>query len=447
MKANATYFIRIFFMAIAGTVFALQADAAPDVWSLEVVNKWAQAQRTSVGKIIRAVQGWNGRLYSGFGDYNANTGPITLAGYDPVTKTFDEPFVFTTEAVYYFTPIFGRLYVPPIDPSTHSGVAVLDYSKGWQFKSVYMEHCYGITTFNGKDLWIVGSGGDHLSHAKRSVDDGNTWTLGYQEVYLDDDYSRFYFVGTVGGKMYLQSSSSGACSSYDGTTWTTNSYGIGQYGSKTSSFAGVMVLKINNYLHSFNGTGAPTAVSQNYVCDYVISDGALYTLGYDRTVMRTTNLQNWTTLSTNAPSDARSIGVLGRKLYVGTRVGTMWTYSEPLDAKPPVWVVPDVDRTTEGSSFPGVFRIKRGGDLSQPLTVTYTFSGDAENGVDFVQRPLSATIPAGEASVTVEILSLRDGLVEGDEHVNLVLDEGTAAFAAECPRDARVMIGNQGTGI
>lgn len=31
MKANATYFIRIFFMAIAGTVFALQADAAPDV--------------------------------------------------------------------------------------------------------------------------------------------------------------------------------------------------------------------------------------------------------------------------------------------------------------------------------------------------------------------------------------------------------------------------------
>jgi hypothetical protein len=160
--------------------------------------------------------------------------------------------------------------------------------------------------------------------------------------------------------------------------------------------------------------------------------------------MRTTNLQNWTTLSTNAPSDARSIGVLGRKLYVGTRVGTIWTYSEPLDAKPPVWVVPDVDRTTEGSSFPGVFRIKRGGDLSQPLTVTYTFSGDAENGVDFVQRPLSATIPAGEASVAVEILSLRDGLVEGDEHVNLVLDEGTAAFAAECPRDARVMIGNQG---
>jgi hypothetical protein len=36
MKANATYFIRIFFMAIAGTVFALQADAAPDVWSLEM---------------------------------------------------------------------------------------------------------------------------------------------------------------------------------------------------------------------------------------------------------------------------------------------------------------------------------------------------------------------------------------------------------------------------
>jgi hypothetical protein len=100
-----------------------------------------------------------------------------------------------------------------------------------------------------------------------------------------------------------------------------------------------------------------------------------------------------------------------------------------------------------------VFRIKRGGDLSQPLTVTYTFSGDAVNGVDFVQRPLSATIPAGEDSVTVEILSLRDGRVEGDEHVNLVLDEGTAAFAAECPRDARVMIDDNapnafiGTGI
>ncbi len=56
------------------------------------------------------------------------------------------------------------------------------------------------------------------------------------------------------------------------------------------------------------------------------------------------------------------------------------------------------DWTTEGSSFPGVFRIKRGGDLRNRLSVTGHSSGDAENGVDFVQRPLSATIPAGEAS-------------------------------------------------
>jgi len=60
-----------------------------------------------------------------------------------------------------------------------------------------------------------------------------------------------------------------------------------------------------------------------------------------------------------------------------------------------------------GSTVPqgttGGFTVTRNGDLSQPLPVTYTLGGTAQNGTDYNQLPGSVTIPAGQASVTVPV--------------------------------------------
>ena len=49
----------------------------------------------------------------------------------------------------------------------------------------------------------------------------------------------------------------------------------------------------------------------------------------------------------------------------------------------------------------------------------FTLSGTAINGVDYQQVPPSVTIPAGQTSVTLDIIGLTDGVVEGTETIEL----------------------------
>jgi Calx-beta domain len=55
---------------------------------------------------------------------------------------------------------------------------------------------------------------------------------------------------------------------------------------------------------------------------------------------------------------------------------------------------------------PGQFTLTRLGDTNIPLTVSYTMSGTASNGVDYVLLPGSVTIPAGETNVVVNLTPL-----------------------------------------
>lgn len=423
-----------------------RAMAADGTWTVVGTNSWAAAQSTANGKILGALQGWDGKLYSGYGDYGANTGPVRLMAFDPATGAFTNEFTFQTEAVYVFRPLFGRLYVPPIDPRYQSGIAVRKFDKGWEFQSVWMEHAFDIATLTGGDLWLVGSYGDHVSKAMRSVDDGVTWRTGRNEVYLNDDYSRFYFAATLNGKLYLQSSSTNACSVFDGTTWQSGP-NISNYGSLAREFAGSIVLlsrhitadDTGDFL-TFTGTRPPsTALSAIY--NYTVSGGALYTIGADRVVRSTTNLKKWNVLASNAPVGSRSIAVLDNKLYVGTTASEIQVYSVPVGTRPVVWVVPTLDRAQECNAVPGSFTVRRSVAASTALAVKFSFSGTAAGaGVDYVASAASSiTIPAGADAATVSIVPVEDLLVEGTEFVSLTLTPD-AAYSIETPSDARILV-------
>ncbi len=80
---------------------------------------------------------------------------------------------------------------------------------------------------------------------------------------------------------------------------------------------------------------------------------------------------------------------------------------------------------SEANREPAGFRVTRGGNLSQPLTVNYTVSGTAANGVDYSPLSGQVTFPANENTAYVMISPINDTLLESNETVILTLGNGT----------------------
>jgi len=67
------------------------------------------------------------------------------------------------------------------------------------------------------------------------------------------------------------------------------------------------------------------------------------------------------------------------------------------------------------------FLVKRTGSVAESLTVPYQLSGDASNGVDYVELAGYVTIAAGESSAVIVIDPIADGVAEPVETVGLTL--------------------------
>ncbi|HEY2951509.1 MAG TPA: LamG-like jellyroll fold domain-containing protein [Verrucomicrobiae bacterium] len=76
------------------------------------------------------------------------------------------------------------------------------------------------------------------------------------------------------------------------------------------------------------------------------------------------------------------------------------------------------------TNIPGVFTIYRTGPTANPLTVNYTMSGMALNGVDYEMLPGTITLPAGATTGQVLLYTIDDALVEGLETAILALSPG-----------------------
>lgn len=82
--------------------------------------------------------------------------------------------------------------------------------------------------------------------------------------------------------------------------------------------------------------------------------------------------------------------------------------------------------STDGveASQTGSFTITRDGNLSSPLTLTYTLSGSAYEGLDFHPIPHSITVPAGQSSVSVAILNFDNGIDDGYDWLTRAVRSG-----------------------
>jgi Calx-beta domain/RTX calcium-binding nonapeptide repeat (4 copies) len=75
----------------------------------------------------------------------------------------------------------------------------------------------------------------------------------------------------------------------------------------------------------------------------------------------------------------------------------------------------------------GVFTLTRTGVLTSALTVNYTVTGTAANGVDFTSIPLTATFAANSATTTVTVTPTNDTIFEGATPETVILSLATGA--------------------
>lgn len=75
----------------------------------------------------------------------------------------------------------------------------------------------------------------------------------------------------------------------------------------------------------------------------------------------------------------------------------------------------------------GVFTFTNNGSTAQAITINYTVTGSATQGVDYPNLPGSIIIPAGSSSATLSIPATNDGISEGQETIQLVITVTTCS--------------------
>jgi hypothetical protein len=119
--------------------------------------------------------------------------------------------------------------------------------------------------------------------------------------------------------------------------------------------------------------------------------------------------------------------------YGVTNLGAGW----------PVWGAGNRDPITNCGPKNAVFTVRRMGDITNALDVTYEVGGTASNGVDYVALPGAVTIPAGSRFALITVVPLEDTVAERPETVVIGLKTPTnqpPTYVLGIPRRAAAII-------
>lgn len=311
-------------------------------FSLLATHPEAAVQPTSLGKTIADLAVLDDKLYAGYGDYSANTGPIKINPLNLKTNTFTgSELTILSEAILQFRQINGKLYAPMTDPDRpaleDAGYGLL--SDG-SWSSVYKApaiHLYDMATLNGTDLWMVGSAMEADGKtgkgaiAYRSLEGGETWTIAMEGDISSPQsgFERYYWVAELDGKIYMQAESVTPATPvriFDGADWTTGTTErICTYRGGPEVFAGYIICPGRTELSLFDGTSVQAvALPHGKSCQpgsvtdvHVSDDKQLYALSSSGCIFRSNDAKKWELLG-SGPANARSIAVQGNKVYLGT---------------------------------------------------------------------------------------------------------------------------------
>ncbi|MFO1351111.1 MAG: autotransporter domain-containing protein [Gammaproteobacteria bacterium] len=106
---------------------------------------------------------------------------------------------------------------------------------------------------------------------------------------------------------------------------------------------------------------------------------------------------------------------------------------------PSVSITATDPNAAEENRNPGRFTVTRTGAMATPLTVAYTLSGTASNGVDYTRLDGNLTLPANAPSAEITVIPIDDDLTEGNEFVIATLAT-RPQYTVSSPSNARVTI-------
>lgn len=306
----------------------------------------AAAQNTTWGKELGILYAFNGRLYAGYGDWTANTGPIHIRPFDPALDAFSpDAHVSDTEAIESFRTINGKLWAPAVDPRIRADYAV---GEPWaDSRALAMTHVFDVATLNGTDVLAASQAGNANCRIHRTAgprpDGGYSWTVIHEEPPLrTGSFCRPYLAGTYQGRFYYQatdypSGKHARSRVFDGGSWTDGPDLLPTYGEghRLTEFAGHMVYRgtRSSYVSSLfasDGVYVSEPLYGTRVSGYSVSGPRLLVLrvvtGGRREILRTDNLKAWQLLAAAPPPNAISIAELDGGIYVGTTDAGLWRH-------------------------------------------------------------------------------------------------------------------------
>ena len=227
------------------------------------------------GMVGRALNVWdlqvfNGKVYIAGGSTVANTGPINVWAYDPITLTFDKEYTVDEEAIEHFKVFSERLYIPAADP--RKGDANKFYRKSadglWQkyeSDAIKLAHVRDLIKTDNDEILMVGNNRNLNQIANPSIaittDDG----VSFQEAGISKsqlskvqliDYNWFFSVFEYQDKIYAISSLLRDVGNYPGT--------ISVYNPQTQKFEIDFDLRNDEFIPA-NDIGKSTVQQGNYI--------------------------------------------------------------------------------------------------------------------------------------------------------------------------------------
>jgi hypothetical protein len=330
---------------LAGAAARRPGPAPHGDFVLAGVHPQAAGQPTARGRTLVALAAWRGALYAGYGDDRRNTGPITLAAWEPAARAFRARGASRTEAVHVFRAIGEALYAPAIDPR---GRPQADYAAGEPWRDhdpVGATHVYDVATLTGRDLWLAGQEGVDAV-AWRRAEAGTPWREALRlppAASAGFRLARFHFAGVLDGRLHLQAwDASGprrGSHVFDGSAWADGPDLLpvpDALGWRPTPFGGRLVYLA--WPPAFRERAGPLLVFDGSrarplpgpaVHDFLADGPVLYVLTEAGAVLATRDLAAWAAVAT-APPDARSLGRLGDHLYAGSTDARLYRLVRPL---------------------------------------------------------------------------------------------------------------------
>lgn len=127
------------------------------------------------------MQVYNGRIYLGHGDYNANAGPIPVIYFNPTENKFVTQFTVQEEEIQQYKVLNGQLLIPGTDAredSTLGNFYTLDTSNDQWVKHRTIpnaDHVFDMAYFDGQLYAATGTNKACWGEVLVSKDFGNTW--------------------------------------------------------------------------------------------------------------------------------------------------------------------------------------------------------------------------------------------------------------------------------